>query len=69
MVIPIPDIPHINWLGGIGYASRHLKSTSSLANGQDAEELIALADSIFDYLYVIPAEVARRRARQAGSTP
>ncbi len=36
---------------------------------QDAEELIALADSIFDYLYVIPAEVARRRARQAGSTP
>ena len=36
---------------------------------QDAEELIALAESIFDYLYVIPAEVARRRARQAGSTP
>ena len=36
---------------------------------QDAEELIARADSIFDYLYVIPAKVARRRARQAGSTP
>ena len=36
---------------------------------QDAEDLIALAESIFDYLYVIPAEVARRRARQAGSTP
>ena len=30
---------------------------------QDAEELIALAESIFDYLYLIPAEVARRRAR------
>ena len=36
---------------------------------QDAEKMIALAESIFDYLYVIPAEVARRRARQAGSTP
>ena len=30
---------------------------------QDAEELIALADSIFDYLYVIPAEIQRRRGR------
>lgn len=30
---------------------------------KDAEELLALADSIFEYLYVVPADVARRRAR------
>jgi HEPN domain-containing protein len=30
---------------------------------QDAEELIELATSIFEYVYVIPAEVARRRQR------
>ena len=30
---------------------------------QDAEELIALAESLFEYLYVVPKEVERRRER------
>lgn len=30
---------------------------------EDADELVALAESIFEYLYVIPARVAARRAR------
>lgn len=33
---------------------------------QDAEELIALAESIFEYLYVIPKELERRRQRLSG---
>ena len=32
---------------------------------QDADELIALAESIFEYLYVVPNEVERRRERLA----
>lgn len=31
----------------------------------DAEELVALAESIFEYLYIIPAEVNRRRLRRS----
>ncbi len=30
---------------------------------EDAAELLALAESIFEYLYVVPAEVQRRRQR------
>ena len=30
---------------------------------QDAEELIALAESLFEYLYAVPKEVERRRER------
>jgi hypothetical protein len=32
---------------------------------QDAEELVSLAEAIFQYLYVIPPDVRRRRARLA----
>ena len=32
---------------------------------QDAEELMALAESIFEYLYVVPKEVEQRRGRLA----
>ncbi|MCH7579847.1 MAG: DUF4145 domain-containing protein [Chloroflexi bacterium] len=32
---------------------------------QDAEELIALAESLFEYLYVVPKELERRRQRLA----
>lgn len=32
---------------------------------EDAEELLALAESLFEFLYVVPADVARRRLRTA----
>jgi hypothetical protein len=38
-------------------------SPGDKVNAQDAHELMELAESIFEYLYVVPAEVARRRAR------
>ncbi len=31
---------------------------------QDTEELLALAESIFEYLYVAPAQVEQRRRRR-----
>lgn len=35
----------------------------------DAQELMALAESIFEYLFVIPAQVKKRRERVAEATP
>jgi hypothetical protein len=35
----------------------------------DAEELLGLAESIFEYLYVVPAQVVERRQRVAGQHP
>jgi hypothetical protein len=32
-------------------------------DNQDAEELVALAESVFEYLYLIPKRVERRRSR------
>lgn len=64
--IPVSLADWANEIRGAGNPVAHPKETEQ-TTAQDAEEIVAFAESLFDYLYVIPAEVARCRARTKGS--
>jgi hypothetical protein len=62
-VVPQPIADWANEIRTAGNPVAHPED--EVISEHDAEEIIALADSLFDYLYVIPREVERRRTRLA----